>query len=75
MQSVHESTIRFAKAVILKHKPKEKILKDDFRKLLIKEGSSSAKSYEAIFILTALDLIKEDKPYLILDKKLFEAGK
>ena len=54
-----------------KYSPTEKILKTDFRALLVKEGMSHSKSYDAIFVLTALDLIHEEKPYLILDKELF----
>lgn len=72
---MHETTIRFVKEVIKKYNPKEKILKDDFRALLVKEGLSPAKSYSTIFILSALELITEEKPYLFLNKKLFEASK
>jgi hypothetical protein len=72
---MHEELISSVKDVIKKHSPPQKILKNDFRALLVKEGMSQAKSYEAIFVLTALDLIKDEKPHLFLDKKLFEGNK
>lgn len=72
---VERKEIEITKQIVKKYSLPEKILKDDLKKYLVKEGLSPSSANNYIFVLEALDLIKENPPFITLDKKLFEAIK
>ena len=71
---VERREIELAKTVIKKCSLQEKILRDDFKKALVREGLSASSADNYIFVLKAHELVEEQSPFLILSKKLFGGG-
>lgn len=67
--------VKLAKEIIQNNNLEEKVLKDTLKKLFIREGLSASSAGNYIYVLVALELAKEEDPFIILDKKLFKVEK